>query len=201
MRPRSAADQLASFPGVVATVLGTLVDAVRVSSRDLSRCARAVGVQAMQLPAYLTASDRLITDSAARLDSVTKIFFSELDTLMTSAQQMLTSVTLLKQGKTVIDALSDAAGVFTRSNYQVRPAALPPPRVHTPSLWLHIGEPRHSPLWKPLTNHRVAACASARRSARRPRRSTATLSTSPTSSSLPSSKARSYSCGASSRPL
>jgi hypothetical protein len=116
-RPTSAPQRLAAFPGVVATVLGTLVDDLRTTSRQLARCASAVSTQTSRLPAYLDAADDLITGPALRLDAVTKTFFSHVDEMLSSASDVMASIALLQQGRNMTEALVAAAAVFTPSNY------------------------------------------------------------------------------------
>ena len=116
-RPDSAPQRLAAFPGVVATVLGTLIDDLRTTSRSLARCAAAVSTQTSRLPAYLAAADDVVTGPALRLDMVTKTFFDNIDGMLSSADDVMASIMLLQQGKAMTEALVEAVALFTPENY------------------------------------------------------------------------------------
>ena len=116
-RRGSAPHQLATFPAVVASTLATLVDDVRTTSRNLAKCAAVVSRQASTLPAYLAAADQLITGPAARVHKLSESFFGDIETMMQRAEEMLAAVSVLRDGRTITDALSNAASAFTPSTY------------------------------------------------------------------------------------
>ena len=116
-RRGSALQQLATFPAVVASTLTSLVGDVRTTSRNLAKCASVVSRQASKLPAYLDATDELVTNFAGKVDKLGKQFFADLEEMMVRANEMLSAIAILREGKALTDALRNATGSFNPLTY------------------------------------------------------------------------------------